>query len=79
MGAQADLITDKELLNFSWASSKYDREVVWLISWFVWFRWSKSEIDGSNTINGRELFGFMRFKYKEALHKNFLSQIPGLL
>ena len=75
MGAQADLITDKELLNFSWASSKCDREVVWLISWFVWFRWS----NGSNTINERELFGFMRFKYKEALHKNLLSPIPGLL
>ena len=79
MGVQADLIKDMDLLNFSWTSSKYDREVVWLISWFVWFRWSKFEIDGSSTINGRELFGFMRFKYKEALHKNFLSPIPGLL
>ena len=69
----------KELLNFSWASSRFDREVVWLISWFVWFRWRKFESDGSNIINGRELFGFLRFKYKEALHKNLLSPIPGLL
>ena len=79
MGAEADLITDRELLNFSWPSSNCDREVVWLVSWFVWFRWSKFEIDGSNTINGRELFGFMRFKYKEAVHKSLLSPIPGLL
>ena len=79
MGAQADIITDKELLNFSWASSRFDREVVWLISWFVWFRWRNFENDGSNTINGRELFGFMRFKYREALHKKLLSPIPGLL
>ena len=69
----------KELLNFSWASSRFDRQVVWLISWFVWFRWRKFKSDVSNTINGRELFGFMRFKYKEALHKNLLSPIPGLL
>ena len=79
MGAQADLITDIDLLNFSWASSKCDREVVWLISWFVWFRWSKFNIDGSSAINGRELFGFMRYKYKESLHKNLLSPIQGLL
>ena len=79
MGAQADIITDKELLNFSWASSRFDREVVWLISWFVCFRWRNFENDGSNTVNGRELFGFMRFKYREALHKKLLSPIPGLL
>ena len=75
LGAKAGLITDKELLNFSWASNKCDREVVWLISWFVWFRWS----NGSSAVNERELFGFMRFKYREALHKNLLSPIPGLL
>ena len=79
LGARADLITDKELLNFSWASSRSDREVVWLISWFIWYRWSKYEINGSNTVNEREFFGFMRFKYKEALHRNLLSPIPGLL
>ena len=79
MGAQGDVITDKELLKFSWASSKFDREAVWLISSFIWFRWRKFESDGSSTINGRELFGFMRFKYKEALHKNLLSPIQGLL
>ena len=78
MGVQGDIITDRELLKFSWPSSKFDREMVWLISSFVWFRWRKFESDGSNTINGRELFGFMRFKYKEALHKNLLSSIPGL-
>ena len=79
LGARANLITDKELLDFSWASSKCDREVVWLISWFIWYRWSKYEINGSNTVNEREFFGFMRFKYKEALHRNLLSPIPGLL
>ena len=79
MGAQANLITGKELLNISWASSRFDREAVWLISWFVWFRWRKFKSDVSNTINGRELFGSMRFQYKEALHKNLLSPIPGLL
>ena len=79
MGAQADQITDKDLLNFSWASSKSDREVVWLISCYVWFRWNSFESNGSNTVNGRELFGFMRFKYREALQKSLLSPIPGLL
>ena len=79
LGARADLITDKELLNFSWASSRSDREVVWLISWFIWYRWSKYEINGSNTVNEREFFGFMKFKYKEALFKNLLSPKPGLL
>ena len=79
MGAQADQITDKDLLNFSWASSKSDREVVWLISCYVWFRWNSFESNGSNTVNRRELFGFMRFKYREALQKSLLSPIPGLL
>ena len=78
IGAQADLILDSELLSFSWTRCRWDREIVWLISWFVWFIWRGCD-QGSSRINGRELFGFMRFKYKEARNWGLLSAITGLL
>ena len=42
MGAQANLITGKELLNISWASSRFDREAGWLIV-------GLSGLDGENS------------------------------
>ena len=78
MGAKADGITDSELLDFSWAKRNWDKEVIWLISCFVWFTWDRCGFRGLNKINGREMFGFMRFKYKEARNLERLSAIPGL-
>ena len=78
-GAQADLILDTDLLSFSWSRNNWDREVVWLISWFVWFIWENCDLRGVNRINGREFFGFMRYKYKEARNNDVISAIPGLL
>ena len=79
MGAQADLILDTDLLRFSWTRNNWDREVVWLISWLVWFIWENCDLRGVNRINGREFFGFMRYKYKEARNNDVISAIPGLL
>ena len=79
VGAQADLLQNSDLLNFTWAQCNSDREIVWLISWFVWFTWDRCQQDSMNRINERELFGFMRFKYKEARNQGRLSSIPGLL
>ena len=77
-GANADGITDSKLLNFSWAKTNWDKEVIWLIGWFVWFTWDRCGFRGLNKINGREMFGFMTFKYKEARNQESLSAIPGL-
>ena len=79
MGAQANLILDVDLLSFSWRRSTRDREITWLVSCFVWFVWESLERRGLADINGRELFGFLRFKYKEALRRGMIVEIPGLI
>ena len=64
---------------FCWAQCIWDREMVWLISCFVWFTWERCGQKQMTRVNGRELFGFMKFKYKEARNQGRLSLIPGLL
>ena len=42
---------------------------------FFWVFFRRS---GAGGINGNEFYGFMKFKYKEALAMNLVSRIVGL-
>ena len=78
IGAEADQLLDQDLLSYSWRRSTWDAEISWLLSCYVWFVWDRLKHRGMTNVNGRELFGFLRFKYKDATMKKLIREFPGM-
>ena len=72
-------IDDEILLKFYWPRSVNDREISWLVGQFTFIVWEMLFKRKLPAICGREFFGFMKFRYREALGANAISRIGGLL
>ena len=60
-------LEDDSLLMFQWPRSRKDPEVACLIGHYVYEVWEMVFTRGQNSINEREFFGYMRYKFKEAV------------
>ena len=72
------MLTRNLYLSFAGLSSK-DPEIYWLIGHFAFLVLEMLFRRKLSAIEDKEFFGFLRFKYKEALAANILSGIAGLL
>ena len=59
-------VDDESLLKFHWPSSSRDRDISWLIG-HVFIVWDMLFSRKLQLIRKGEFFGYMKFKYKEAL------------
>ena len=76
MCEQGLLSSNWELLNFLLPRTQFEQEVLWLISNFVRFAWTK--IFGEDSAVGFDkFFGFLRFKYRT--DKRILGDILGTI
>ena len=73
-GGQQFNVADWELLNLFFPSSKFDKEVVWLISTYVMFVWENGYVRDAE-VKQEQFFGFLSYKYREhqLLFKNWLQ------
>ena len=72
-------VSDEFLLGFKWPKSKRDRDICFLISHYVFIIWDMLMRRKLQTVSEREFFGFLRYKYKEALSIKAVQEITGLL
>ena len=65
MCQQALRVSNWELVNFFLPHTKFELEILWLLSNYVWYVWNQCH--GKNrTVNVEKFFGFLSFKYKTA-------------
>ena len=72
-------VSDKCLLGFQWPKSRRDKEISFLVGHYVYVIWDMLMKRKLQAVCEREFFGFLRFKYKEALSINAVQEIAGLL
>ena len=72
-------IEDEMLLKFQWSSSSKDRDISWLVSHYIFIIWDMLFTRKLSRIGDREFFGFLKFRYKEALATGFVSNILSLM
>ena len=58
-------IPSEKLINLQFPSSSYDTELVWLICNYTTKVWNDIFVNGESHINSEELFGFLKFKFKQ--------------
>ena len=73
-----DHIDDDVLLKFYWSTSSKDQAISWLVSHYIFIVWDMLYKRRLSSICKREFFGFLTYKYKEALSSNMVSIIAGL-
>ena len=66
-------------LMFNWPKCKKDREISWIIGHYVYIVWDLLYRRKSASVSNLEFFGFLKFKYKEALAIGAVRGIPNLL
>ena len=71
-------VNEEDLIVFNWPKSRRDGDITWLIGHYVFIVWDMLSVRRLSAINNTEFFGFMRFKYKEALANKAVSEITGL-
>ena len=71
------LYSDRELLNFMWATCALDKEAVWLLGSYIARIWFDESV---NPINREELFGYLKFKFKsdQLGSRHQMNNIPSL-
>ena len=57
-------ISNWELLNLFLPSSLYEKEIVWLLSNYIWFVWDRTHARELKA-NLRNFFGYLTFKYRD--------------
>ena len=75
---EVDDVDDEALLKFYWPGSKRERGVSWLISQYIFILWDMLAKRKLHQVNAGEFFGFLRFKYKEALALQTVSVLSDL-
>ena len=58
-------VPDESLIRFMFSSLRYDKEVVWLLDSYLADIWKLVHIQCVIEVQCEELFGFMKFKYKQ--------------
>ena len=58
------IVDDWKILNLMFPKSKLDKELIWLVSSYVWYVWDSVYVRGAD-VRAEQFFGFLRFKYKE--------------
>ena len=56
-------------MNHMFPKSRLDKELVWLVSNYVWYVWDSVYVRGAD-VRTELFFGFLRFKYKELLARS---------
>ena len=69
-------VEDWKILNLMFQKSRLDKELIWLVSNYVWYVWDSVYVRGAD-IRKEQFFGFLRFKYKE-LQTRSPSQLENL-
>ena len=72
-------LEDSSLLNFRWPRSRHARAISWLMSHYIFIVWDMCHVRKLTRINDGAFFGYMRFKYKEALNIGIIAEISGLM
>ena len=72
-------VNDEDLILFKWPKSRRDQDTCWLIGHYVFIIWDMLYTRRLTAINETEFFGFMKYKYKEALSNKTVSEITDLL
>ena len=62
-------VEDWKILNLMFPKSRLDKELIWLVSSYVWYVWDRVYVRGAN-VRVEQFFGFLKFKYKELQHKS---------
>ena len=57
-------VNDWKILNLMFPKSRLEKEVIWLVSSYVWYEWDSVHVRGAD-VRADQLFGFLKFKYKE--------------
>ena len=73
-------VPDESLIRFMFPVSRYDTEVVWLLGNYLAEIWKLVHIRGDFKVKCEELFGFLKFKYKQdqqgaRVHMNIIIDI----
>ena len=71
-------VAEENLLKYLWPRSRKDSEICWLIGNYVFIVWDILYSRKSFSICKSEFFGFLKFKYREALAMNLVSSIAVL-
>ena len=72
-------LSDTLLLKLNWPQCKNDRSILWLIGHYTFLVWDMLFIRKLTKINEGEFFGFMKYKYREALQMGITEVIDGLV
>ena len=57
-------VNDWKILNLMFPKSRLDKELIWLVSSYVWYVWDSVHVRGAD-VRAEQFFGFLKFKYKE--------------
>ena len=57
-------VDDWKILNLMFPKSRLDKELIWLVSSYVWYVWDRVYVRGAD-VRAEQFFGYLRFKYKE--------------
>ena len=58
------IVDDWKILSLMFPKSRLDKELIWLVSSYVWYVWDSVHVRGSD-VRAEQFFGYLRFKYKE--------------
>merc|ERR1711895_204139 len=57
-------VDDWKIINLMFPKSRFDRELIWLVSSYVQYVWNSVYVRGAD-VRAEQFFGFLRYKYKE--------------
>merc|ERR1712240_635375 len=57
-------VDDWKILNLMFPKSKVEKELIWIVSSYIWYVWDSVYVRGTD-VRPEQFFGFMKFKYKE--------------
>ena len=58
-------IPDKQLISYLFPKCAWDKEVIWLLGNYLYSVWTSIHVKSAESVKWEQLFGFMKFKYRE--------------
>ena len=71
-------LDDTSLLHFNWPHSRNDGAISWLLGHYIFIVWDMLQNQKLSRVNDGAFFGYMRYKYKEAVGMGLIGTITGL-
>ena len=56
---------DRDILLLNFSKTKFDTEITWLLGAYLHYIWRWIHDNGNETVDKDQLFGYLRFKFKE--------------